>query len=362
MSRRILVRRCLVSLVWLTVLTLASHAVSAPTTAALMQEAAACDQRLHASEKLKSLRSAWQRCIARYAKVVASGPTTATGHAALKRQTELAEELARRSGRRDDARESERLRELLARTETPAPRAPAAFAEGATPIRVVIDPGHGGKDPGTVSASGIQEKYVVLDVAIRLEKLLNRQDRVTPLLTRRNDDFISLEARTTYARTQAADLFVSIHANSSPRRDARGVEVYVVGEASDADAHATAARENDVPGQDAVDVGALVQNMLGDLSNSKRDERSLELAHTLQQAVMHGVGRQYEIVDLGIKRAPFYVLLNSGMPSILSELAFLSNPGDAKRLAQPSFRQRLAEALAAGILQFTSSPLLAQSN
>jgi N-acetylmuramoyl-L-alanine amidase len=138
--------------------------------------------------------------------------------------------------------------------------------------------------------------------------------------------------------------------------------VYVVGEASDADAGATAARENDVPGQDAVDVGALVQNMLGDLSNSKRDERSLELAHTLQEAVMHAVGPQYEIVDLGIKRAPFYVLLNSGIPSILSELAFLSNPGDAKRLGQPAFRQRLAEALAAGILQFTSSPLLAQSN
>ncbi|MFZ5876684.1 MAG: N-acetylmuramoyl-L-alanine amidase family protein [Nitrospirota bacterium] len=359
MSRRILVRRCLASLVWLGVLTLVSHASSAPTTAALMQEAAACDQRLHASDKLKRLRSSWQRCITRYADVVASAPQSTMGLTALKRQAELAEQLARRSGRRDDARDAERLRELLARTEKPATRAPA---DDSQPIRVVIDPGHGGKDPGTVSASGIQEKDVVLDVAVRLEKLLNRQDRITPFLTRRNDEFVSLEARTTYARTQAADLFVSIHANSSPRRDARGVEVYVVGEASDADAGATAARENDVPGQDAVDVGALVQDMLGDLSNSKRDERSLELAHTLQQAVMRGVGSQYEIVDLGIKRAPFYVLLNSGMPSILSELAFLSNPGDATRLGQPTFRQRLAEALAAGILQFTSSPLLAQSN
>jgi N-acetylmuramoyl-L-alanine amidase len=362
MSRRLLVRRCLASLVWLSVLIFASHAVSAPTPAALMQEAAACDQRLHASEKLKQLRSSWQRCIARYAKVVASGPTTPTGYAALKRQTELAEELARRSGRRDDARDAGKLRERLARTPDPAPPTPAASAEGSTPIRVVIDPGHGGKDPGTVSASGIQEKDVVLDVAIRLEKLLNRQDRVTPILTRRNDDFVSLEARTTYARAQAADLFISIHANSSPRRDARGLEVYVVGEASDADASATAARENDVPGQDAVDVGALIEGMLGDLSNSKRDEQSLELAHTLREAVVHGVGRQYDMVDLGIKRAPFYVLLNSGIPSILSELAFLSNPGDATRLAQPSFRQRVAEALAAGILQFTSSPLLAQSN
>jgi N-acetylmuramoyl-L-alanine amidase len=361
MSRRFLVRRCLASLVWLGVWTFVPD-VSAATTVALMQAATACDQRLHASEQLKRLRSTWQRCIKRYAEVVASAPHTPTAHAALTRQTELARDLARRSGRRDDARDATQLSERLDRTPAPITRAPNPSSAGPTPVRVVIDPGHGGKDPGTVSAGGIQEKDVVLDVAVRLKTLLERHDRVTPLLTRSSDEFVSLEARTTFARTREADLFVSIHANSSPRRDARGLEVYVVGQASDAEASATAQRENDVPGQDGVDVGALIQGMLGDLSSSKRDEHSLELAHTLQQAVVHGVGRTYDIVDLGIKRAPFYVLLNSGIPSILSELAFLSNPDDATRLGQPTFRQRLAEALAAGILQYTASPLFAQSH
>ncbi len=345
---------------WLGVWTIVPDASAAANTAALMQEATTCDQHLHASEQLKRLRSTWQRCLTRYAEVVASDAQTPIAHSALKRQAELARELAKRSGRRDDARAAQRLRERLDRTTTPITRAPNASSP--TPVRVVIDPGHGGKDPGTVSARGIQEKDVVLDVAVRVRKLLERHDRVTPLLTRSSDEFVSLEGRTSFARTREADLFVSIHANSSPRRDAKGLEVYVVGQASDEDAGATAARENDVPGQDAADVGALVQDMLGDLSNSKRDEHSLELAHTLQQAVVHGVGRHYDIVDLGIKRAPFYVLLNSGMPSILSELAFLSNPDDATRLGQPAFRQRIAEALAAGILQFTASPLLAQSN
>ncbi|MFZ5863079.1 MAG: N-acetylmuramoyl-L-alanine amidase family protein [Nitrospirota bacterium] len=346
-------RRCVVWLAWLGACGMVPDASAAATAEALMRTAAACDQRLHASEQLQRLRSSWQRCIKRYADVVAAGGRTADAHAALTRQADLARELARRSQRRDDSREADRLRELLRR---------ARAAEAPTSVRVVIDPGHGGKDPGTISARGVQEKDVVLDVAIRLRKLLEPHDRVTPLLTRRGDEFVSLEDRAAFVRTREADLFVSIHANSSPRREARGLEVYVVGHASDADADATAARENDVPGRGTADVGALVQDMLGDLSNSKRDERSLELAHRLQQTMVQRVGRDYDIVDLGIKRAPFYVLLHSGVPSILSELAFLSNPDDATRLTQPTFRQRIADALAAGILDFAASTVLAQSN
>ncbi|HET8761226.1 MAG TPA: N-acetylmuramoyl-L-alanine amidase [Nitrospiria bacterium] len=354
-------RRCLASLVWLSAWTILPDASAAPNTAVLMQQATACDQRLHASDKLKRLRSSWQRCIERYADVAASAPQDTTGAFALKRQAELAEELARRSGRRDDARQAQRLRERATRSGEQDNRQPAA-PDAQKPVRVVIDPGHGGKDPGTMSAAGLQEKDVVLDVGVRLQKLLERSDHIAPLLTRRTDQFISLEGRTEFARTRDADLFISIHANSSPRRDVKGLEVYVLGESSDADADATASRENDVPGQETVDVGALVQDMLGDLSNSQRDEHSLELAHTLRQAVRQRVGPKYEIVDLGIKRAPFFVLLNSGVPSILSELAFMSNPDDANRLAQPTFRQRIAEALAAGILQYTASPVIAQSN
>jgi N-acetylmuramoyl-L-alanine amidase len=359
MSRRILVRRCLASLIVLSAWTIFPDASAANKTAALMEQATACEQRLLASEKLKRLRSAWLRCIERYEDVVASAPRDPVAHAALRRQADLMQDLARRSGRRDDARDAKRLRERLDRSGASTdPKTDAA----PLPVRVVIDPGHGGKDPGTVSATGLQEKNVVLDVAVRLHQLLDQENRIAPLLTRSGDHFISLEARANFARTAEADLFISIHANSSPRRDARGLEVYVLGESSDADADATAARENEALGQEPVDVGALVQAMIGDLSDSQRDEQSLELAHTLREAVRQRVSRKYDIVDLGIKRAPFFVLLNSGVPSILSELAFLSNPDDATRLSQPTFRQRIAEALAAGILQFTASPVLAKSN
>jgi N-acetylmuramoyl-L-alanine amidase len=226
----------------------------------------------------------------------------------------------------------------------------------------VIDPGHGGKDPGTVGANGVQEKEVVLDVAKRLHKLLAPRDHVEPLMTRTDDQFVSLQDRTAFAQQRGADLFVSIHVNSSPKRDTRGLEVYVLGHASDDHAGATAARENDEPGDGANDVTSLIQSMLGDLSNSRREEQSLELADMLRQSVIRKVEGRYDLVDLGIKRAPFYVLLNAGVPSILSEIAFLSNADDAARLRRPEFRQLIAEALAAGIAKYASSSVFAQSN
>jgi N-acetylmuramoyl-L-alanine amidase len=358
MSRPTITRRLLGSLLVFCALAVAYQAHAVSSVDRLGERAAACDKRLQQSSELRKFRANWERCIHRYAEVVAASSDARVKWSALKRQAELAQELARRSGRRDDAQIAE---QLLTRLAVESPDA-APQASAPPPVRVVIDPGHGGKDPGTVGANGVQEKEVVLDVAKRLHKLLAPRAQIEPFMTRTDDQFVSLQDRTAVAQQRGADLFVSIHVNSSPRRDTKGLEVYVLGHASDADAGATAARENDEPGDGAVDVTSLIQSMLGDLSNTRREEQSLELADVLRQSVIRKVEGRYDLVDLGIKRAPFYVLLNAGVPSILSELAFLSNAEDAARLRRPEFRQLIAEALAAGIVKYAASSVLARSN
>lgn len=349
------------------------EAIAATSASVLMERASTCERRLLASPSLMKLRSSWERCIARYAAAASAAPAHPLARTALQRQAELALALSRRSGRRQDADAAERLAvRLRARNadQTAAPDGAAPSASGARSspaprtrpgIRVIIDPGHGGKDPGAVGDAGVQEKDVVLDVAKRVRTVLSKDRRVTVILTRADDRFLPLEARTAFATARRADLFISIHANSSPRRAATGVETYVLGGSSDEDARATAERENTTPGQAAPNTNALIQAMLADLSDTTREERSIELAYAVKESFVRTVGARYPVVDLGIKRAPFYVLLNTGMPSILAEIAFLSNPEDERRLGQASFRQRVAEALAAGILAYAASPVMARS-
>jgi len=355
--------------------TLSAHreAIGATSASVLMEGASTCERHLLASPSLMKLRSSWERCIARYAAAASAAPAHPLARTALQRQAELTLALSRRSGRRQDADAAERLGvRLRARNadQTAAPDGAATSASGtrSSPaprtrpgIRVIIDPGHGGKDPGAVGDAGVQEKDVVLDVAKRVRTVLSKDRRVTVILTRADDRFLPLEARTAFATERRADLFISIHANSSPRRAATGVETYVLGGSSDEDARATAERENTTPGQAAPNTNALIQAMLADLSDTTREEQSIALAHSVKQSFVRTVGARYPVVDLGIKRAPFYVLLNTGMPSILAEIAFLSNPEDERRLAQTSFRQRVADALAAGILAYAASPVMARS-
>ncbi len=355
--------------------TLSAHreAIGATSASVLMERASTCERRLLASPSLMKLRSSWERCIARYAAAASAAPAHPLARTALQRQAELTLALSRRSGRRQDADAAERLAvRLRARNadQTAAPDGAATSASGtrSSPaprtrpgIRVIIDPGHGGKDPGAVGDAGVQEKDVVLDVAKRVRTVLSKDRRVTVILTRADDRFLPLEARTVFATERRADLFISIHANSSPRRAATGVETYVLGGSSDEDARATAERENTTPGQATPNTNALIQAMLADLSDTTREEHSIALAHSVKESFVRAVGARYPVVDLGIKRAPFYVLLNTGMPSILAEIAFLSNPEDERRLAQTSFRQRVAEALAAGILAYAASPVMARS-
>ncbi len=360
MSRHTSTRRGTGWLLWFCAVTIASSAHAASTASELEGKAAACEQRLQQSSELRKFRANWQRCIQRYADVVAASVDAGMTGSALARQAHLAQELARRSGRRADAEYAQQLLgQVAALSARPAP--PTESLPPPPPVRVVIDPGHGGKDPGTVGPKGLEEKEVVLDVARRLHHLLSKRDPIEPLLTRTDDRFVSLQERTAFAQQRDADLFVSIHVNSSPKRHTKGLEVYVLGHASDADAGATAARENDEPGAGTPDLNTLIQTMLGDLSSSRREEQSLELADALRRSVIHKTQGRYDLVDLGIKRAPFYVLLHTGVPSILSELAFLSNPEDASRLRRPEFRQLIAEALAAGIGAYVSSSLLARS-
>ena len=373
MTRRTIVLCFIGTLSSIGMLSAHHEAIGATSASVLMERASTCERRLLASPSLMKLRSSWERCIARYAAAAAATPAHSLARTALQRQAELTLALSRRSGRRQDADAAERLAiRLRARNadQTAAPDGAATSASGtrSSPaprtrpgIRVIIDPGHGGKDPGAVGDAGVQEKDVVLDVAKRVRTVLSKDRRVTVILTRADDRFLPLEARTAFATERRADLFISIHANSSPRRAATGIETYVLGGSSDEDARATAERENTTPGQAAPNTNALIQAMLADLSDTTREEQSIALAHSVKQSFVRTVGARYPVVDLGIKRAPFYVLLNTGMPSILAEIAFLSNPEDERRLAQTSFRQRVADALAAGILAYAASPVMARS-
>ena len=207
--------------------------------------------------------------------------------------------------------------------------------------RVVIDPGHGGHDPGA-DGGGVTEAELVLDIALRLEKLLARVPGTEVVLTRRTNEFVSLQERTAIANRVRADLFLSIHANASSNKQARGVETYFLNMATSPTAEAVAARENATSGQAMADATKLVNAIL---QNSKRDE-SRDLAAVVQRAMVQKLRPANKNVrDLGVKQAPFVVLIGAAMPSVLSEVSFLTNTQDAKLLRTSSYRDRIADAL-----------------
>ncbi len=222
---------------------------------------------------------------------------------------------------------------------------------------IVIDPGHGGKDPGAMGKSGLKEKDIVLDVGLRLRKLVKDRLGVNVIMTRETDVFIPLEERTAIANTKGADLFVSVHANSSRRSGARGVETYLLGKATDRNAMATAERENSASEKS---LNAL-QLILTDLMNTAKKEESLRLAHYVQENMIGHLESRYKVTDLGVKQAPFYVLVNARMPSILAEISFISNPEEERLLSDGDHRQEIAEAILKGIRKYIqATPLLAQ--
>jgi N-acetylmuramoyl-L-alanine amidase len=217
---------------------------------------------------------------------------------------------------------------------------------------IVLDPGHGGKDAGAVGRGGLTEKEVALDVGLRLRNLLMDRLNKKVLMTRDKDEFIELDDRAKFANRHKADLFVSIHINSHPKRTTRGVEMYHFGIASDRRAMEVAARENG----DTISRDSDILDMIkADLALSKRIEDSQNLAWETKIAVVNLVGAHFDTEDHGVKTAPFYVLRYTAMPSILAELAFISNPVEEKRLRQTDFRQKAAEGLFEGIRNYLNS-------
>ena len=217
--------------------------------------------------------------------------------------------------------------------------------------RIVIDPGHGGHDTGTIGPNGLQEKDLVLDVAKRLGKLLDTRLGANVVYTRQDDTFIPLETRTAIANQEQADLFVSIHANSSRDPDARGVETYYLNFTSNANALEVAARENAVSDKSIHELQDLVKK----IALKEKIEESREFATNVQQSLHKGLAvKSPGIRDRGVKKAPFIVLIGANMPSILAEISFVSNPADERKLETAEYRQRIAESLYKGISKYVS--------
>ncbi|MEZ2347185.1 N-acetylmuramoyl-L-alanine amidase [Terriglobus sp. RCC_193] len=217
--------------------------------------------------------------------------------------------------------------------------------------RIVIDAGHGGHDSGTLGVGGIMEKDVVLDVALKLGKLLQDKLGAQVIYTRSDDTFIPLETRTAIANKAEADLFLSIHANSSQDETARGVETYYLNFTSQPDALDVAARENAVSDQSVHQLADLVKKIT---LKDKLDE-SREFAADIDKSLFEGLHRGNEgLKDRGVKKAPFVVLIGANMPSILTEISFVTNPRDAAQLRTPEYRQRIAESIYKGVARYTS--------
>jgi N-acetylmuramoyl-L-alanine amidase len=209
--------------------------------------------------------------------------------------------------------------------------------------RVVLDPGHGGHDPGATGPSGLREKDVTLDVAHRAAPVLARELGISTLLTRDGDEYVSLEERTARANGFGADVFVSIHCNASESGAARGVQTFVLDTTSDEIAMRVAARENNAS---IAQAGPEVARMLRDLRMADLGSRSSHLAELIQRSALSSLSDRFPgATDQGVKTAGFYVLVGAQMPAVLFETSFISNPAEEQRLASPDYRQRLADSI-----------------
>jgi N-acetylmuramoyl-L-alanine amidase len=217
--------------------------------------------------------------------------------------------------------------------------------------KIVIDAGHGGHDTGTIGPNGLEEKDLVLEVARRLGKMLETRLGAEVVYTRKDDTFIPLETRTAIANKARADLFISIHANSSHDPDARGVETYYLNFTSSPEALELAARENAVSEKSIYELQDLVKK----IALKEKIEESREFAGDVQRSLHGGLAlKSPAIRDRGVKKAPFIVLIGANMPSILAEISFVSNPTDERRLETAEYRQRIADSLYRGIAKYVN--------
>ena len=227
--------------------------------------------------------------------------------------------------------------------------------------RIVLDPGHGGHDPGAVGPKNLYEKDVVLDIALKLKRVLMEDPFNEVFLTRERDIFIPLEERTAMANKKNADLFVSIHANASPRREAKGIETYLLNWTDDEEAIRVAARENAISLKKMramnrqVDIVDVIKSDL--IRENKRDE-SIKLANYIQRSLISNLDSDTKhVLNLGVKQALFYVLFGAKMPSVLVEVSFISNPEEERLLSNDAYRTEIAKGIAKGLNTYlTSAP------
>src|SRR6266851_5052787 len=219
--------------------------------------------------------------------------------------------------------------------------------------RIVIDPGHGGHDTGTIGATGLMEKDLCLDVALRLGKIIEqRLPGADVVYTRSDDTFVPLEERTNIANQAKADLFISIHANSSRDHAARGIETYYLNLKGSAEAMEVAARENSSSSDGIHDLEDIVKR----IARTEKIDESKEFAEDIQDSLSKRIQKSSRPVkNRGVRKAPFVVLIGADMPSILTEISFLSNPADEKMLKKPEQRQKVAEGLYQGVVSYLES-------
>jgi N-acetylmuramoyl-L-alanine amidase len=218
--------------------------------------------------------------------------------------------------------------------------------------RVVIDPGHGGHDQGTMGPKGLLEKDLVLDVSLRLGKLIEERMGSEVIYTRTDDTFVPLEGRTALANEKKADLFLSIHANSSSATRVAGIETYYLNFTDSKDALDVAARENASSQKSVFELRDLIQK----ITLHDKAEESHEFASRIQSALYAFSSRSFpEEKNRGVRKAPFVVLIGANMPSVLAEIGFLSNPKEEALLKKPDYRQKLADALFRGLSRYAES-------
>jgi N-acetylmuramoyl-L-alanine amidase len=218
--------------------------------------------------------------------------------------------------------------------------------------KVVLDPGHGGKDPGAIGFGGITEKDIVLNVAKKLARKLQKDMQIEVVLTRKDDTFVPLEDRTAIANAEDADLFISLHMNASHNGEARGLETYYLDNTNDEASIRLAARENGTSRKNLSDL----QFILSDMTQNMKLEDSISLAHRLHGSLVSGMSDKLrDVRDLGVKKALFHVLVGARMPSVLVEMFFITNRIEGAAMRQEKYQNAIVEALYQGIQKYNQS-------
>ncbi len=246
----------------------------------------------------------------------------------------------------------------IKKTQKPDDTVSLARQLGLSVKRIVIDPGHGGKDPGCYINGDIKEKDIVLDMAKRLKIRLEKRLGCEVLLTRSTDIFIPLDERTAFANIKKADLFISLHVNAHKESAIYGIETYFLNMATDKQAVLVAARENATSEKNISDL----QSILNDLMLNTKISESSRLAHSVQDGIMGDLKKKYQVnKSLGVKQAPFYVLIGAEMPSILIETGFLTNSIERKKLISDNYKEILSEGISRGVDEYIKSIDMAYS-